>query len=484
MGDQDFHLHLLCTSLSFPGAPVLPSSSQSPLAAALHSVHTGTYIPALRAALRALDLLSVSNGTLPESSIDWFEALERAAATTLAGGAAAAEQRQWLALAAVAALYAFTQANLTGPPLGASAPESPFDLVSEEDVQPGGAGAAADSAYFGVDSASAADRWAADRLAENGEDLVGRIQLPQYLLLALSVLQAAPADAPPVPPAWHWWAARAALLQQRILSGRSATLRERLLVLTERVVADFAGPGAAGLPQGAPSAVQAPLAAAALLEAAMMETAYGHVGPSKEYTERAGKALGMRVELTGALGVRTVHQQEARAQLILHIELDAAAAPAGSNDSEVACGEESAALDAALTERSGTGDEVKGLTVDDEADVLRHPKLVGADGGAAAAAPSLPDLPPLHQAVVLAKCLNVKKGTTADGLQPWEVAAHADAVLQQPRGEFLLRAAAHLAASRLERQRSRTRERALLELEGLAEAVDAAGDVPAQARMR
>ena len=43
---------------------------------------------------------------------------------------------------------------------------------------------------MGHDSTSSADRWALQQLAADGEEVVGRIHLPQYLLLARTLLTA------------------------------------------------------------------------------------------------------------------------------------------------------------------------------------------------------------------------------------------------------------------------------------------------------
>lgn len=128
---------------------------------------------------------------------------------------------------------------------------------------------------------------------------MGRVQYPQYLLLARSILLAplqvrppaadgnaaaaaaagAPADVQPAAgvgwlagggggetagavsdaaaapslPGWCWWALRAALLQQRLLSGRSASLRSLLLGLQRHVLAGFVQPVEAALAQAASS---------------------------------------------------------------------------------------------------------------------------------------------------------------------------------------------------------------------------------------
>lgn len=46
-----------------------------------------------------------------------------------------------------------------------------------------------------------------------------------------------------------------------------------------------------------------------------------------------------------------------------------------------------------------------------------------------------PLLPPVLQALLLAQCTLVRKGSSADALKPWEASAYADAVEQQQRSQ-------------------------------------------------
>ena len=191
-------------------------------------------------------------------------------------------------------------------------------------------------------------------------------------------------------------------------------------------------------------------------------------------------------ELTGALGMRTVHQQEAKAQLLVSITRQAgnpwtAAHAAGALPDAA---EPRGALEAATTGQVELPAELKGFTAD--SDVLPHPRLVeGPEASAAAAAAHAADLHSLEQALLLGWCLHVRKGSAADGLQPWEMAAYVDALARQKRTQFLLHAAATLQASRLEKARSRTRDRALLQMEQLTESIGkASADLPPQLRMR
>ncbi|PSC75849.1 tetratricopeptide repeat 27-like protein [Micractinium conductrix] len=532
---------LLLGSLAAADADSLPTGTGVP---ALALLEAGDYAGALAAALRSAWAAGggAADVATPESTPDWFEAAAPLFKQALTGDgpADAASAADQLLLAAAAALCLFAQANLVGPVL--PLPECPFDWMDapeetewrqrrqqQEEQQRGGGGGGGESsasdAGFGRDSTSPGDRWAAAQLCEDGEDPVGRIHSPQYLLLArlvlLTPLEVAPAgsggDGAAVPVAgtpatvqpaagagwlnggrlagWAWWALRAVLLQQRLLSGRSASLRSLLLGLAAPVLAGLAAPveqrlaalaggGGSGGGSGGfepPSPAEQLLAAGALLEAALLETAYGHVEATKALLQRSSAVLGFQSELTGALGMRTVHQREARAQLLVSVSREegnpwTTAHAARALPDRAA---PQAEIEAVCHGRVELPAELKGFTAD--SDVLPHPQLVEGAGGAATPA----DLHSLEQALLLAWCLHVRKGSAADGLQPWEMAAYVDAVARQERTQFLLHTAAALQASRLEKQRSRTRDRALLQLEQLAEVVDkAAAGLTPEMRLR
>jgi len=107
----------------------------------------------------------------------------------------------------------------------------------------------------------------------------------------------------------------------------------------------------------------------------------------------------------------------------------------------------------------------------------------------------------LEQALLLAWCTHVKKGTSRDELQAWQMAPYVEAVISQPRSHFLIQvlvvfrvsnhagsvledpnqpivsmllnpqASAMLHKARHERTRTRTQERALMSAEQLSEAL-------------
>lgn len=103
------------------------------------------------------------------------------------------------------------------------------------------------------------------------------------------------------------------------------------------------------------------------------------------------------------MGVRTAHQVDAKAQLVITINNSA-------HDSRHSLDEDSADLDAMSLGSQAQSAELKGLST--ESDVLSAPMLVDGSGGAAGGA-----LGGLEQAVLLGWAQQVKKGTSADELQ-------------------------------------------------------------------
>ena len=175
MDSKEFHLQLLLTSLATPATPISDEQSLPPASvAALRLVQQGNYLHALRMALENLEIASKCSSQPPESPLEWFNGLTTTAAAILqtddGGSSLSTESGRLLSIAAVASLYVFTQANLTGPL--AVVPESPFDLLEIEgfNFSNGGGGASGGAVVhpqeIGRDSISLADRWACTLLAE------------------------------------------------------------------------------------------------------------------------------------------------------------------------------------------------------------------------------------------------------------------------------------------------------------------------------
>ncbi|DBB11777.1 hypothetical protein WJX82_011005 [Trebouxia sp. C0006] len=396
------------------------------------------------------------------STPDYFQAVEE----QIRQNTSAADSLLQLQ-AAVASFLIFTQANLTGPP--ASLPECPADLHSHQSNDEVPPGATTPTSVLGHDTVSDGDRWASQQLAVDGEEVTGKARLPQYLLLARTLLTAPlgllfvhskedkPIDGDQVSevltdlPSWSWWTARVLLINQRLLNRSAATLRSALSMLMPQVL-KFFGPDST-LDLGVS---RRNLAAAAELECALVEHVYSSPHTALGHLQAAGQALGMQTSVQGAMGMRTAHQVDPKAQLVVSTSHLA-------QDNGYTSGEDSAALDSTSLGSQAESSELKGLTTD--SDVLSAPRMVEGSGGMVER-----PLGGLEQAVLLGFAQQVKKGTSADELQAWQMAPYVEAVLRQTRSHPVIRASAKLLQARHERTRTRTLERSLMHLQQLAEA--------------
>eukprot|EP00879_Flechtneria_rotunda_P017593 GHRR01018443.1.p1 GENE.GHRR01018443.1~~GHRR01018443.1.p1 ORF type:complete len:607 (+),score=293.02 GHRR01018443.1:146-1822(+) len=114
----------------------------------------------------------------------------------------------------------------------------------------------------------------------------------------------------------------------------------------------------------------------------------------------------------------------------------------------------------------------------------RQHSVFGSEQGAAAASSSstlssssstagrLHPIAPALQALLLGWAAQIKKGTSHDDLQQWQMAPFVEAVLQQQSTQYMLHATARLLKCRHEKARGRTRERALMQLEQLCNALE------------
>ncbi len=306
-----------------------------------------------------------------------------------------------------------------------------------------------------------------NELTENGEDMIGVVYHPEYLLLAKRVFNALAGSHPT--PVVSFWDFRVAAALQYLLAERSQILLDKIKASVDVLVDAYAS--------------EELLLTAVHLEAANVFSVFGMVKEMRDHVEAAQRTIGMRVELTGQMGMRTVHQQDAHAQLVAKV-----AVPEASIDTALAGRWGSEALDdyafnlvvgvqdldgaagAAGAEGDGSRvgkdrpSEFQGFESD--SDVFRGGPRLMKDEEAMRT-----DLNAMHQLVVLALCNVVKKSSSPDGTQPWELTAYTECVLAQKNTEFLVRLSAYLELSRLEIQRSRTRERALCSMEGIKEAL-------------
>ena len=347
-----------------------------------------------------------------------------------------------------AALEAALAGVLLGPELALDLPRCPADLHA-------GARPAAGAEGEEEEREAKEDRWALGKLAADGEDVLGRIQLPQYLVLACVVLAECCRTPGPGLESAPWWAARTALLRQRLLGSPSASLQAQVFSLYSRVVRHTnSGSGGARFPWGRD------LAALALLESALAFQHYRRVDDATAMLKQCEEVLGVKVGKTGMLGRRTVHQVDAKAQRVVRAEPRGDAAHGNEEWGEWA-------LDEGV--RAPRDWLAKDL---DESDVLVAPALEGEGGSA--------QLKALEQCLVMAWCEHERRAKAKDDLTSWDMAAYVEAVLRDGYSGVCpaVAVACSLYSVRFEAVRGRTRERALARMEGLAEALRLPGTLP------
>ena len=312
-----------------------------------------------------------------------------------------------------------------------------------------------------------------------------------------------------------WFAARCAVAHQRVLFGRTVTLRKQCLGFFARALeglsrASLVGDEDTNRTDGSSAEKNIKdahyLLGACLIEASLMEHEFGVDDSARYLLKRAKDALGVTIEKSGALGYRTIHQQDAKAQLVLRVACgerasaesddedehngdnacsdddDESIAASGegndSDDTEVADGgggQGSKASNSASSAMSRLRVELEGLSADGS-QILQKPKLENASD---VDDPSLnAPLSTIAQVVLLAECIAVRKKQADDGLRNWEMAPYLERVLTQAKSRPIVRASATVLVTRHEKTRARTRERALLSLEDVTRSVS---EVPANA---
>lgn len=307
------------------------------------------------------------------------------------------------------------------------------------------------------------DARALNMLGGNGEDFVGKVYIPQYLFLAKCCFDALLGMGRDGKLEHVWWRLRVSVLRQRFLAGLSKSIYDVIL----EDMCTLESYMASQQMHGDLNAEESLIMGALHLELGQAERMYGHIEAAKKHVEMASNCANIQTKLTGALGVRTVHQQDPHAQLVVEIS---DVKEHGEHESRAMCAKGRHAsdfLDSDVLHLAVTLDEKHSLAgLDADSDVLKGPKLLG--GGSSSLQRN--DLNALQQLVLLSQCYQVKKGSSADGTQAWEMAAYMEAILAQRHSDLEIRIAAHMEMARLEIPRSRTRERALVTLEAIKEA--------------
>ncbi|KAI8813661.1 hypothetical protein BJ742DRAFT_789084 [Cladochytrium replicatum] len=190
--------------------------------------------------------------------------------------------------------------------------------------------------------------------------------------------------------------------------------------------------------------------------------------------KKAQEATKFTWELTGALGKRTKFQTFDVSQLVVVAE---SAKPSSSNGVNV-----SSAIDSKSTVASFVPSNLD-LNDDTILDKIAFTAPGENESETSKVHPSNQgNLSPLDQSILLAYCLNVKNTNPVHGLTNEQMSPFVARVLENPNN-WLVHSMALLLRSRLEGDKSRTIERAALQLQVLVDQIST-DDAPVEQRMR
>ncbi|CAN6975029.1 unnamed protein product [Brassica oleracea var. botrytis] len=300
------------------------------------------------------------------------------------------------------------------------------------------------------------ENWAKIQLMSAGSDLLGKFSNLQHLVFArmlLLKLKDLYATETFELRSVSWWIARVLLIHQRVLHERSSSLFDMLQVYMAEAL-DYFGAlekvesyWAAKLLEGEVSSITSTIH----LEAFVLQYIYGRVDPCRLQLESAKAASKLELSVSGAFGFRTIHQVEPKAQMVL-------IANTSSSNGDVRLASERADVGSYYEAWGGEAPEV-----------YMTPKLVNDEGEAGKDSVTLK---PVEQAMVLAQCLLIEKGSRSDEMQRWDMAPYIEAIDSQKSTYFTLRCLCDLLRVRWESTRSRTKGRALEMMDKLVESIN------------
>ncbi|TYI42694.1 hypothetical protein ES332_A01G117000v1 [Gossypium tomentosum] len=447
----------LCQPPSDPSSHLQPSgfaASLPPLHALisdfLTSVESGNYLGALSSDAARLVLAS-PDSDLSSLSPDrvYSDLLDRVESFINEPSIDDAEKACRIVLVvcvAVAALFWFIQCNLTGPVN--RLPKRPLPM----------------KAWWEGSEMVEWENWARNQLMAAGSDLLGKFCYLQYIVFAKMLLlktsdllfEASFMSTFKIR-SISWWLFRALLIHQQILDERSSSLFELLQVFKGETLGHFGSLEkvtsywGAQLQDGEASTIVSMVH----LEAGVLEYIYGRLDPCRRDLESAEVAAGLQLSVTGILGLRTVHQVEPKAQMILVANTSSKSVSGDINTS--------IAPDTQLT----------GPNVSEASDIYMTPKLVenGNGFGKNECGCVVSTLTTAQQAVVLAQCLLIEKSSPHGEMQGWDMAPYIEAIDSQKSSYFILKCFCNILRIRWESTRSRTKQRALEMMDNLVESI-------------
>ncbi|KAL8703300.1 MAG: hypothetical protein Q9201_003514 [Fulgogasparrea decipioides] len=347
----------------------------------------------------------------------------------------------------IAALDAFLQSNITGPPLN----WNPADLLFPQDISTNPA------------SLKSVRRKLIEDLSVDGEAVYQLIPNVELFGLAKCLFNHAFLVGQDAPFHRRWARVTVNFWHQKLLSENSASLQDSIhqdLNKLEKSLRDCDQEERARF----------------LVQCATIYTQHGSDQKAREYLRRAAEETGFEFKLTGRLGKRTKFQEKDLSQLVvLAKSADANGAAHGKTQTDGPAGQASDTAEMAsqpqaldlnddtLLEATAFSKQVPNPSLLDETDI---------SSSLAALDPSdQPTLQPLDSIILLAYALSITNTTPTDGLTREETLPYATRVLQGTSSNWQIYTQALLVRSRIEGYRSRTIERSVLQLQALVDQV-------------
>ncbi|KAL9224749.1 hypothetical protein vseg_000758 [Gypsophila vaccaria] len=430
------------TTTTTTTSPHSPPSSLSPLIDETVSlIETGRYVDALSSAAARTAFQHLADSSEPTQ---FFAELERVVESFLTGGGDddGDDKALLVVSVAVAALLAFVQSCFTGPVIELPAVPLPWVLPTK--------------------SRSDWEAWARVQLMSAGSDLSAKFSNLQFIVFAKVLLMKTrdilfSGSTKFGLATCTWWLARLIRLQQQILDECCSSLFDLLQVFMAESLDRFSDVEKAKSYWGniMDEEEAATIASMIQLEAGFVEHAFNRIDFARKFFKAAAVAAEFEFSVSGALGVRTIHQVDPKAQRVL-----VASRFSSSSDSSVPV--------PSISQATNANDPNTQQNAEEISDVLMIPRIVGGademnavtdvnqNGHALGVTLKL-----IQQAVVLAHCL-LLEGAHSDELQRWEVAPYVETIDSQKSSCFSIRFCCNILRVRWESTRSRTKERALL----------------------
>jgi len=418
----------------------------------LENLEKGDYESILKST-EAKDLLQNETSIQNHSEKPWNDAVFQRLGSLLSDRSTPETQVIYFCVG-YAALLAFLQSNVTGPPLPFNSATTVFpeDVASDQKV--------IRTTRKSLLSGLALDGIAAYRLTPNIE-----------LLCLADAVFTSPAILKNITVA-RWAKIRVNFMHQRLLSEVSSTLQdliyEDLAIVADELEAAKQTPGFDEQAEGE-----------FLLERSTIHIHHGLDSYAREDIQNATKNRGFKFALTGLLGKRTKFQQKETSQLVVLAK--SKISPSSEQPADKV--ESSTNIDDASDEPSAAAAPDKLDLNDDtllESISFTKKSEIPTDIQAISDVPQelqeldpsdQPKLQPLDSSILLSIASSIKNTSPENGLTREETIPYATRVLEGGSSNWQVYTQALLVRSRIEGYRSRTVERGLLQLQALVDQV-------------